>query len=173
MDIVPQTMTDKGVKESGEVNMFRWLFLSLAGMLAVAATLFVIWSYVTYGDIRSGWLRLGGWQLIAEECLLDLGTVPAGESKPGTFRLRNLTGSPIMVLGIQSDCSCLSTAELPITIPGSTVFDCEVLFLADNVDSETEVVRRIILNLSVDQPIQVLEVRVTIIPNNKEKQDAS
>jgi hypothetical protein len=58
----------------------------------VVVTFFALWSYVTFGDIRSGWFRLGGYSLIAEQYQIDLGMVTAGESKPGTFRLRNLTG---------------------------------------------------------------------------------
>ena len=165
-----------GREVPGGVNIFSRSFRSLAGMagvLVLVVTLFIIWSDATYGDFRSGWLRLGGYQLIAEQYLLDLGTVPAGESRLGTFWLQNLTGSSIVILGVQSDCSCLTTAELPIAIPGGAVFGFEVLFLADKVDSETEVIRRMILNVSVDQPIQVLEIRVTIIPNNKEKQSAT
>jgi len=51
-------MIDKGAKESGTVSVFHKALHSLAGimgMLAVVGTLFVIWSYATYGDIRSGW----------------------------------------------------------------------------------------------------------------------
>jgi len=166
-------MIDKGVKESGD-SVFRRFFLSLAsvaGMLVVVATLFVVWSYTSYGDIRSGWLRLGGYQLIAEEYLLDLGTIPAGESKPGTFRLRNLTGSPVVILGMQTDCSCVAKTEFPITIPGSETFDLEVVFVADGTDTERKVIRRMILNLSVDQPVMLLEFRAIIVPNKEEKQD--
>ena len=74
------------------------------------------------------------------------------------------------ILGVQSDCSCLATAALPIAIPSGAVFDFEVQFQADRVDSNTEVARRIILNLSVDQPIQLLEFKAIIVPNHKEKQ---
>lgn len=167
-------MVDKGTKESGEASVFRKTLRSVAsivGMLAAVGTLFVIWSYATYGDIRSGWFRLGGYQLIAEEYLLDLGTIPAGESKPITFRLKNLTGSPVVILGMQSDCSCAVNAGLPITISGSEVFDLEMMFFAEGTDAEKEIARRMILNLSVDQPIQMLEFKAIIIPNKKEKQD--
>jgi hypothetical protein len=143
-------------------------FLVPIAVPGVVVTLFALWSYVTFGDIRSGWFRLGGYSLIAEQYQIDLGTVTAGESKPGTFRLRNLTGSPVVILGVQPDCRCLVAGELPVAIPSRKVLDFEVLFLADRVDSKTEVIRQMILKLSVDQPIQVLAVKVTIIPNKKE-----
>ena len=142
-------------------------------MLFIAVTLFALWSYTSYGNLRSGYLRLGGWQLIADEEHLDFGTVRAGESKSGVFRLKNLTGKPVAILGMESDCSCVSAVELPMTIPAGKTFDFELVYRADDVDSKTEVIRRVILNLSVDQPIRVLEVRVTIVPNNKEKQNDS
>jgi len=176
-------MADKGAKSSGDGKVFRRMSLpcvSMVAMLGVVGTLFVLWSYATFGDIRSGWFRLGGYHLIAEEYQIDLGTVSSGESKPGTFRLKNLTGEPVFILGIESDCSCLTTAELPIEVPGDKVFDLEVLFQADRVDSDTEVVRWIILNLvvrwiilnlSVDQPSRLLEFKARIVPNNEEKQD--
>jgi len=162
-------MADKGTENPGDRKMIRGVFLpfaSIIAMLGIVVTLFALWSYATYGDLRSGWFRLEGYHLIAEQYLLDLGTVSAGESKSGTFRLKNFTGSPIVILGVQSDCSCLTTAELPIAIPGDAVFDFEILFLANYVDSETAVARQMILNLSVDQPIQMLVVDVTIVPNN-------
>jgi hypothetical protein len=163
-------VTDEGKEKLNEVRGFRGLLVSLLGVLAAAVTLFVVWSYATYGDIRSCWLWFNGYQLIAEQYQIDLGTIPAGESKSGTFRLRNLTGKPIVVLGVQSDCSCVSARVLPVTVSARRTWDFEVLFFADEIISD-EVVRKIILNISVDQPMMLLEVMVTVIPNNKEKQD--
>jgi len=137
------TMADKGAKASGGGKIFHGIVLPFASMIAVlgvVVTLFALWSYATYGDIRSGWLRLGGYSLIVEQHQIDLGVVQAGESKSGIFRLRNLTGEPVFVLGVESDCSCLATAALPIAISGGEVFDFEVLFTADQADSDTEVV---------------------------------
>ena len=167
-------MIEKETGESGKVKISRGSFLpfmGLAAMLGIFVTLFILWSYTTYGDIRSGWLRLNGYHLMVEQYLLDLGAVPAGESRSGTFRLKNLTGSSLVILGVQSDCSCLTTAELPITIPASGVCDFDVLFSADNVPLETVVVRQMILHISVDQPIQLLEIKATITPNPKENQN--
>jgi hypothetical protein len=171
-------MTDEGKEKLNEVKNLRGLLVSLSGvlgMLAVVVTLFVVWSYTIYGDIRSGWLWFNGYQLIAEQYQIDLGTIPAGESKSGTFRLKNLTGSPVVILGFQSDCSCVSASVLPVTVLARGTWDFEVLFLADEIISD-EVVRKIILNISVDQPVVLLlEVKVTVmpkgIPNNKEKQN--
>jgi len=169
-------MASEETKESGKVKTIRGFILPCVSVIAVlggAVILYVLWSYATYRDIQSGWLRLSGYSLIVEQHQIDLGEVLAGESKSGTFRLRNLTGEPVYILGLQSDCSCLATAALPIAIPSGDWFDFEVLFQADRVDSNTGVTRRIILNLSVDQPIQLLEFKATIIPNHKEKQDDS
>jgi hypothetical protein len=162
-------VTDEGKEKLNEVRGFRGLLVSLLGVLAAAVTLFVVWSYAIYGDIRSGWLWFNGYQLIAEQYHIDLGTIQAGESKSGTFRLRNLTGRPIVVFGAESDCSCVSASVLPVTVLVRGTWDFEVVFFADEIISG-EVVRKIILNISVDQPIMLLEVKVKII-NNKEKQD--
>ena len=115
-----QTRTDEGTGKIGESKGFRELFVSLLGMtglLAVVVTLFVMWSYATYGNVRSGWLWLSGYKLVAEEYRIDLGEAPAGESKSGMFLLRNLTGKPVVVLGVEADCSCLAASELPVSVP--------------------------------------------------------
>jgi hypothetical protein len=161
------------IKKTEDCVGTTWLLLLFiivvpAATVVIVVILFLVGSYTMYGDLRSGWLRLGGYGLIAEEYTLDLGTVPTGESKPGVFRLRNLTGKPVAILGVKSDCSCLVASALPVTISPREVLNFEVIFLADHVDSKTEVIRQMILHTSVDQPIQILEVKVTIIPNNKE-----
>ena len=160
-------MTEGGTETSGNAKVARWIFPPYVGviaMLGVAVTLFVWWSYANFGDIRSSWFYLNGYHLIAEEYQVELGKVVAGESVPVTFRLKNLTGKTVFLLGIKSDCSCLATAELPIEIPGGSVFGLEMLFQAEQVDIETEVVRWSILNLNVDQPIRLLEIRAVVVP---------
>ena len=158
-------------ENSGSMKIYRKILLPFASMIAtlgVVLTLFVLWSYTTFGDIRSGWFYLGGYHLIAEQSQIELGKVSAGESKPIKFRLKNLSRKEVFLLGIESDCSCLSTAELPILIPGGKTFDLEVFFQANRVETETEVLRWIIPNLSVDQPIQLMEFKATIVPNPME-----
>lgn len=137
-------------------------------MLFAVVALFLAGSYIIYGDFRSGWFRLGGYQLIAEQYYVDLGSVSAGESKVGVFRLKNLTGKPIALLGVEVDCGCLATVELPLVVPARKSAGFEVVFSAGNVASEREVVHRMVLNVDVDQPIQVLSVKVMVIPNRKE-----
>ena len=169
-----RAMTDEGTEKINKSKGSHELFVSLLGIvgsLLVIVALFAIWSYVTYGDIRSGWLWFSGYKLVAEQYRIDLGEVPAGESKPITFRLRNLTGEPVLILGVETDCSCLAASELPVTIPPRKTWDFEVLFMASESVPEEEVIRQMILNISVDQPIMLLEVRVKIVPNNKEKQN--
>ena len=95
----------------------------------------------------------------------------SGESVPVVFRLKNLTGEPVFSLGTESDCSCLTTAELPMEIPGGGAFDLEMLFHAEQVDAEAGITRWVILNLSVDQPVRLLEFKAIIVPNNEEIQN--
>ena len=84
------------------MNIYRKILLPFASMIAtlgVVLTLFVLWSYTTFGDLRSGWFYLGGYHLIAEQSQIELGKVSAGESKPITFRLKNLTKKAAVIFG--------------------------------------------------------------------------
>ena len=60
-----------------------------------------------------------------------------------------------------------------MAINGGETFDLEMLFQAEQVETDTEVARWILLNLNVDQPSQLLEIKATVVPNlnQEESQD--
>ncbi len=45
------------------------------------------------------------------------GEVQSGESVDIVYRLENVTGEPIRILGARASCSCIAILDLPTTIP--------------------------------------------------------
>lgn len=134
------------------------------GIATVVLLVFAAWSLFYYGDMQCGLARLAGKSLVIEPYRIDLGIVTSGEHRDVPIRFRNLTRNPITVLGAQVGCSCLSIPDLPVAIPGGEVLALEVQFHADFVSKETKIGTPISLHFDIDQPQQVLEIIVTIIP---------
>ena len=86
---------------------------------------------------------------------IDFGVSPAGESAYRTVTIHNLSASPLIFFGGTADCGCVTTADMPVTIPpgesrgiGITLklpatagtFRCEAYLWTDNPSHKTLVV---------------------------------
>jgi hypothetical protein len=136
--------------------------------LMIVAILFVILtagSYLIYGSFFAGWARWNGDTLYVENRILNLGTVRVGQSGSGSFRLRNLSRRPIMVLGAEADCSCVQSVELPLTIPPKSTVDFPVIFHSGENDESHQARRQLRLYLNVEQPTTMLIVQANVVSN--------
>ncbi len=93
--------------------------LGVAGVLLVGLT-----GYGTarYGSPAAAIARLRGDVLLAEPDVLVLGATAPGRMLDGVVHISNLSDRPVRLVGGTSDCSCIATDSLPLTIPaGDTV----------------------------------------------------
>jgi hypothetical protein len=82
----------------------------LLGLLAAAGT-------AAYGSPEAAVARLRGDPLLVTPGYLHFGDGPAGETLASEVRVSNLTDRPVRLIGGTSDCSCATTASLPLTLP--------------------------------------------------------
>ena len=87
----------------------------VGGVGAVLAVLFAA-SLLLFGSAEAAVAKLRGQTLTTTSHLtFESGTV--GEMRTTTATVRNWTDAPLRLIGGTSDCSCLATEDLPITIP--------------------------------------------------------
>jgi hypothetical protein len=72
-----------------------------------------------YGSPQAALARLRGDALTASADFLYLGSGSAGQELEAAIEVRNWTDRPVRLVGGTSDCSCVTTSDLPLTIlPG-------------------------------------------------------
>jgi hypothetical protein len=87
--------------------------------LTVAALLLAltgVGSWV-YGSPAAALAHLRGESLSLSADYLDFGTGKAGAMVERTVDIRNWTDQRVRLIGGTSDCSCVTTADLPVTVP--------------------------------------------------------
>ncbi|GHT09495.1 hypothetical protein FACS1894170_00050 [Planctomycetales bacterium] len=135
------------------------LEVSVCFMLIVAV--YCGWSFWYYGDCCKGWQYINGVRLSVGSNKLDFGEIMVGESKTGFFKLHNLSGKPVVVLGAEVGCGCLTTTELPLVIqPYQRVDFALTLQPGENQIGKLEQV--VLLNLNVEQPTKLLKVKAAV-----------
>lgn len=84
----------------------------VAGIAATAAVC-IAWGFVRFGSLHDAWLYAGGARVMLDRSTLSLPPGKVGDTRSAVFRLRNLTGKPVRVLGATVSCDCVSTEGLP------------------------------------------------------------
>jgi hypothetical protein len=93
--------------------------VGFAGLLVGAVlilTLLAVGAWLRYGSLEAALARLHGQSLYAPT-YVDFGSASAGQELVQDIILTNWTDAPIRVIGGTSDCSCVTTSSLPLTIP--------------------------------------------------------
>lgn len=94
-----------------------------AQLAAGAAAVAVLWAvlaglaYVLYGSPEAALAAMRGEGLSIRPSVVDVGTGAPGQLLSATVELVNRTDHAIRVYGGTSDCSCIATDDLPLTIP--------------------------------------------------------
>src|SRR5262249_55415249 len=70
-----------------------------------------------FGSVENALAYLNGQRVFSRPSVVDLGTGRAGELVERSVEIFNQTDRPLRVVGGTSDCSCLTTSDLPVTIP--------------------------------------------------------
>jgi hypothetical protein len=72
------------------------------------------------GGVDTVLAKLRGLPFQASPSVLDFGTGEAGTSIDRQLTVKNYKSTPLRLIGGTSDCSCLATQSLPITIPANS-----------------------------------------------------
>jgi hypothetical protein len=94
---------------SGFASILVGAILLVAGVAATASA----W----YGSPTAALARLRGEPLTLQAGYLELGEGEPGEVLQAQVAVRNWTDQPVHVVGGTSDCSCVTTDDLPVVIP--------------------------------------------------------
>src|SRR5207244_386975 len=74
-----------------------------------------------FGSLDAAVARLRGESLGVTPAVLDFGSGRMGELLSATVTVQNYTDSPVRLVGGTSDCSCITTQNMPVTIePGGS-----------------------------------------------------
>ena len=92
---------------------------ALLGFAAVGGT-------AAYGSVGAALAHLRGESLVSPD-YLDFGTTRPGDRIARSASITNYSGEPIRLIGGTSDCSCVTTTDLPLTIPPGGTVDFRVL----------------------------------------------
>lgn len=109
-----------------ELNLAQWLATILRGvglvgfMLALGAgTIGLTWMIFGSADAALAWLR--GERVSIQPRMVDVGEGRPGQTMEAVVQVVNRTNQPVRLLGGNSDCSCVATRDLPVTLaPGET-----------------------------------------------------
>lgn len=66
--------------------------------------------------------------LSIENARIELGVVPAGESRPLVYKISNISDHPIRILGSRMSCSCTSVENVPKSIPADDAITVRARF---------------------------------------------
>ena len=80
-----------------------------------------------FGSSEVALASLGGSDLAVRPGLVDFGSGPAGDTVPCTVTVHNLSAEAVTLLGGTADCSCVATADMPVTIPPGESRDVGIL----------------------------------------------
>jgi hypothetical protein len=70
-----------------------------------------------FGSFDAALAHFRGNRVTVTPALVDLGAGAAGDTREATVMVTNFTDGPVRVIGGTSDCSCVVTEDLPLTIP--------------------------------------------------------
>jgi len=88
-----------------------------AGGFSALLALIVVIGISVFGSSEAAIARLRGESLGVTPGVLDFGSGKPGEKLTAKVTVRNWTDSPVRIIGGSSDCTCIATNDLPITIP--------------------------------------------------------
>ena len=101
---------------TAEVGVLKW-----AGGMAIALALLAGLGVAAYGSLEVAVAKLRGESLGTIPTTLDFGSGKSGELLTTSVTVRNYTDRPVRLIGGTSDCSCITTQDMPVTIePGES-----------------------------------------------------
>jgi methylamine utilization protein MauE len=112
----PKQEASKTVQEGGWLRVVSPTANFVFGVAVIIACLTCIGSWV-YGSPEAALARLRGESVVVKPEYVDCGTGKPGDTLEAAIDIHNWSDHPLRIYGATSDCSCLATKGLPITIP--------------------------------------------------------
>jgi hypothetical protein len=101
---------------AGDVSPLILRGASLLGGTAAILSLLALGSTLTFGSVSAGLAKLRGESLGAPN-YVDFGSAKPGDKLEQQIEVRNWSDQPVRLIGGTSDCSCVTTSTMPLTIP--------------------------------------------------------
>jgi hypothetical protein len=97
----------------------RWVRAALPTVLGTLLLLMLISGVflLTVDDAGAALARLRGEPITVEPSISWVGEKPAREQETFTIRLTNYESTPVRIYGGTADCGCVTTGDLPVTLP--------------------------------------------------------
>lgn len=102
----------------------QFVTVSAGGSALLFATILV--ASLIHGTPQAALAWAQGVEVTASPEHVDFGTVTVGQVVVRTVEVRNWTDRPVRLIGGTSDCSCVTTANLPLSIPPREVREVTV-----------------------------------------------
>jgi hypothetical protein len=107
---------------SAAIPIRLWPILWLIGGSSLAAGLLVLTAVFWAGSVPQALGRIRGETVVLPDRIVQAEPGRPGEPRTVLVRVANRAAHPVRVIGGTADCSCLTTQDLPATIPpGETV----------------------------------------------------
>jgi hypothetical protein len=118
--------------------MNRHPYLVGAGLAIVF--LLVFWGAIVFqfGGIGNGIRYLRGYNYVLSPTVIDVGEGLRGEKKQVSVMVRNLSFSPIRVIGALTTCNCVNPKEIPVTILPRTTCDFGLTIFLESPTGEVK-----------------------------------
>ncbi len=117
LDVTALTLLICGRPRAYEPTGLLPNILVICGLATVLLGIIAGMGVVVYGSVAAATSQLRGEYFLAEPNVLEFGDTIAGDRREVELRVSNLTAQPVRVVGGTSDCSCTTSASLPLTIP--------------------------------------------------------
>ena len=135
-------------------------FPFLMGAAVAAGLLLLLWAGAVcqFGNFSNSFRFVQGYNYVVDPAIIDVGVGARGDTRTAATTIRNLSFSPIRVIGVLTTCNCVVATELPLTIAPRTTVDVQFTV---NLESSTAEVEQF-LTLLIDDG-QMQRAPVTII----------
>ena len=140
-----------------------WRFARVAALAVVLFNGVVAAASVNAGSVTDALTWLRGTQLSIDGAPVDLGDQDSGQTVAREISVRNHLGRPVRVVGGTSDCSCVATDSLPVTIPPHAAVTIHVS-LRLPPDKPGRFARRVWLWSDADERLCVFQMFGTVVP---------
>jgi hypothetical protein len=120
----------------------------LVGVALGVGFLLVLWGATVYqfGTIGNGIRYLQGYNYVVEPTAIDVGVGPRGDKRTTTATVRNLSFSPIRVIGAATTCNCLTVTGLPLTIAPRQSEELQFTIYFESSKGEVEQIANVLID---------------------------
>lgn len=139
---------------SQEAKSREWLtsVAVLAGTVCGGAVLVALGGLFSFGSFSDAVAYFQGYRVVPVERVVSLSRAVVGQRATFAFRLRNLSGQPVRVVGADASCGCVAVDDLPLTIDPGTDVEMRAWFVPAERDLGNTIEHTIGLFLDIDGP---------------------